>query len=125
MPSRYTAEMSNADAREQARRLGVKYASIPIEPAFQAFLGMLANEFAGLPADVTEENIQARCRGILLMAVSNKTGQDPADHRQQERGLGGLRDALRGHGGGVRADQGRAQDRSSTAWPSGATVRGR
>ena len=75
MPSRYTAEMSNADAREQARRLGVKYASIPIEPAFQAFLGMLANEFAGLPADVTEENIQARCRGIVLMAVSNKTGK--------------------------------------------------
>jgi NAD+ synthase (glutamine-hydrolysing) len=75
MPSRYTAEMSNEDAREQARRLGVKYASIPIESAFQAFLGMLADEFAGLPADVTEENIQARCRGIVLMAVSNKTGK--------------------------------------------------
>ncbi len=75
MPSRYTADMSNEDAREQARRLGVKYACIPIEPAFDAFLGMLADEFAGLPADVTEENIQARCRGIVLMAVSNKTGK--------------------------------------------------
>jgi NAD+ synthase (glutamine-hydrolysing) len=75
MPSRYTAAMSNDDARDQARRLGVQYASIPIEPAFQAFLAMLAHEFAGLPADVTEENIQARCRGIVLMAVSNKTGR--------------------------------------------------
>ena len=75
MPSRYTADMSNEDAAEMARRLGVEYALIPIEPAFRAFLDMLADEFRGLPADVTEENIQARCRGILLMAVSNKTGR--------------------------------------------------
>ena len=75
MPSRYTAEMSNEDAAVMARRLGVEYSLIPIEPAFQAFLGMLADEFRGLPADVTEENIQARCRGIVLMAVSNKTGR--------------------------------------------------
>ena len=75
MPSRYTAEMSNEDAALQAGRLGVKRRLIPIGPAFDAFLGMLAEEFRGLPPDVTEENIQARCRGILLMAVSNKTGR--------------------------------------------------
>ncbi len=75
MPSRYTADMSNDDAITQARILGVKYRSIPIEPAFNAFLGMLADEFKGLPMDVTEENIQARCRGIILMAISNKSGR--------------------------------------------------
>jgi len=75
MPSRYTADISNEDAADMARRLGVEYSLIPIEPAFRAFLGMLEQEFRGLPADVTEENIQARCRGIVLMAVSNKTGR--------------------------------------------------
>ncbi len=72
MPSRYTADMSNQDALAQARTLGVRSSSIPIEPAFQAFLGMLEGTFAGAAPDVTEENIQARCRGILLMAISNK-----------------------------------------------------
>ena len=75
MPSRYTADMSNEDAVKQARRMGVKHSIIPIEPAFQAFLGMLEEEFAGQPMDVTEENIQARCRGIILMAISNKSGR--------------------------------------------------
>jgi NAD+ synthase (glutamine-hydrolysing) len=75
MPSRYTAEMSVDDALEQARTLGVEASIIPIEPAFEAFLGMLEEEFAGRPADVTEENIQARCRGIILMAISNKKGK--------------------------------------------------
>ncbi len=75
MPSRYTADMSNEDAVEEAGLLGVQYRSIPIEPAFTAFQEMLAEEFAGLPKDVTEENIQARCRGILLMAISNKKGK--------------------------------------------------
>jgi NAD+ synthase (glutamine-hydrolysing) len=55
--------------------MGVSYRSIPIEPAFRAFQAMLAPVFAGLPTDVTEENIQARCRGILLMAISNKKGR--------------------------------------------------
>lgn len=72
MPSRYTASMSLDDAQAQARALGVAHRIIPIEPAFQAFLGMLADEFAGKPVDVTEENIQARCRGLILMAISNK-----------------------------------------------------
>jgi NAD+ synthase (glutamine-hydrolysing) len=75
MPSRYTADMSNEDAAEQARILGVEHRTIPIEPAFKAFLGMLEPEFAGRPADVTEENIQARCRGVILMAISNKKGR--------------------------------------------------
>jgi NAD+ synthase (glutamine-hydrolysing) len=75
MPSRYTADMSNEDAAIQARNLGVRHGVIPIEPAFNTFLEMLADEFAGSQRDVTEENIQARCRGILLMAVSNKKGK--------------------------------------------------
>ncbi|QIK37902.1 NAD+ synthase [Caldichromatium japonicum] len=75
MPSRYTAAMSIEDALEEARHLGVKAHLIPIEPAFQTFMEMLAPVFAGQPADVTEENIQARCRGLILMALSNKLGK--------------------------------------------------
>lgn len=75
MPSRYTADISHADALEEARLLGVATRSVPIEPAFRTFLEMLEPTFAGQPADVTEENIQARCRGIILMAISNKTGR--------------------------------------------------
>ncbi len=75
MPSRYTADMSNEDAVKEADALGVEYHVIPIEPAFNTFLEMLAEEFAGTERDVTEENIQARCRGIILMAISNKKGK--------------------------------------------------
>ncbi len=75
MPSRYTAPMSTEDARAEADALGVRSQLIPIEPAFQAFLDMLGDLFAGLPADSTEENIQARCRGVILMAISNKHGR--------------------------------------------------
>jgi len=75
MPSRFTASMSLEDAKSQARALGVKYRVIPIEPMFEAFLAALAEEFKGLPRDTTEENIQARVRGVLLMAISNKTGR--------------------------------------------------
>ncbi len=72
MPSRYTADMSISDARDEAEALGVEFHVIPIEPAFNAFLDLLRDEFAGRSADTTEENIQARCRGVLLMAISNK-----------------------------------------------------
>lgn len=72
MPSRYTADMSVEDAELEAQALGVEYHVIPIEPAFQAFTGLLAEVFQGLAKDTTEENIQARCRGVLLMAISNK-----------------------------------------------------
>lgn len=75
MPSRYTADMSNEDARWEAEALGCTMHTIPIEPAFKTFLTMLESAFEGRPADLTEENIQARCRGILLMALSNKKGK--------------------------------------------------
>jgi NAD+ synthase (glutamine-hydrolysing) len=75
MPSRYTSDMSRTDAALQARTLGVRYSVIPIEGMFDATLAALAGEFAGLAPDTTEENIQARIRGLLLMAISNKTGR--------------------------------------------------
>jgi len=75
MPFRYTSEMSLEDAAEQAKTLGVGYQVLPIEAAVDAFLNTLSEPFAGLPTDTTEENLQARCRGVLLMALSNKTGQ--------------------------------------------------
>ncbi len=74
MPSRYTSDMSCTDAEQLANNLGVKHVTIPIEPAFKAFEGMLAKEFAGFEEDVTEENLQARIRGMILMAISNKKG---------------------------------------------------
>jgi NAD+ synthase (glutamine-hydrolysing) len=74
MPFRYTATMSQEDAALQAKTLGVRYDVVPIEPLYDATVAQLAGLFAGLDGDVTEENIQARCRGLLLMAVSNKTG---------------------------------------------------
>lgn len=74
MPFRYTAEISMEDAEKQAAALGVKYSVKPIEPMYQAFEATLAEDFAGYEADVTEENLQARIRGTLLMALSNKTG---------------------------------------------------
>jgi NAD+ synthase (glutamine-hydrolysing) len=73
MPYLYTADMSIEDAEEQARTLGVTYSVLPIAPMVDATLGTLEDMFAGMPQDATEENIQARCRGILLMAISNKT----------------------------------------------------
>ena len=74
MPSAYTARMSLDDAAEMARRVGVRYDVIPIGPVFDAFRAALAPQFAGRAADVTEENLQARVRGTLLMALSNKFG---------------------------------------------------
>jgi NAD+ synthase (glutamine-hydrolysing) len=75
MPSRYTSRMSREDALEQALLLGVRYDTLSIEPMFETTLRVLDGLFAGLPADATEENIQARCRGVLLMAISNKLGE--------------------------------------------------
>lgn len=72
MPSRYTSQMSLADAEQQAGMLGVRYDVLSIETIFETTLGVLADVFDGLAPDATEENIQARCRGILLMALSNK-----------------------------------------------------
>ena len=75
MPSMYTSEMSKEDSQALCRALGVKYHTISIDPLFNAFLHQLDELFRGLPVDATEENIQARCRGVILMAVSNKTGK--------------------------------------------------
>jgi NAD+ synthase (glutamine-hydrolysing) len=75
MPSRYTARMSVDDATEQARQLGVRLSVISIEAMFEAALAALKDEFAGTRPDTAEENIQSRCRGVLLMAISNKTGR--------------------------------------------------
>ncbi len=75
MPSRYTSSMSREDAAAQAQALGVSLSSISIENMFAATLEALQKEFAGRAPDATEENIQARCRGVLLMAISNKTGR--------------------------------------------------
>jgi len=74
MPSPYTADISWIDARDMAQRMGVRYDEISIVPQFEAFKASLAQEFAGRPEDTTEENIQARIRGTLLMALSNKFG---------------------------------------------------
>jgi NAD+ synthase (glutamine-hydrolysing) len=75
MPSRFTSQMSLDDAELQARSLGVRYDVLSIEPMFDTTLGVLGGVFAGLAPDTTEENIQARCRGVLLMAISNKLGE--------------------------------------------------
>jgi len=72
MPSRYTAQMSLDDAREEAEILAVDYREISIEPTFNAFLESMKDSFENTEPDTTEENIQARCRGVILMALSNK-----------------------------------------------------
>ncbi len=72
MPFRYTAQMSVDDAAEQSRTLGVRHKVISIEPMYETFMEALAEEFDGLAPDTTEENLQARCRGVLLMSISNK-----------------------------------------------------
>jgi NAD+ synthase (glutamine-hydrolysing) len=74
MPSDYTADISVEDSRDMVKRLGVRYSEIPIKPIFDAFMAQLAGEFAGQASDTTEENLQARARGTLLMALSNKFG---------------------------------------------------
>ncbi|MBR7069475.1 MAG: NAD+ synthase [Oxalobacter sp.] len=74
MPSQYTSDISNTDAADMAKRLDVRCDTLPITTCFSAFNQTLAAQFSGLPEDVTEENLQARIRGTLLMALSNKTG---------------------------------------------------
>jgi len=74
MPSPYTADISWIDARDMAERVGVRYDEISIAPQFEAFKAALAPAFAGRAEDTTEENLQARIRGTLLMGLSNKFG---------------------------------------------------
>ena len=75
MPSRYTSHMSVEDAEEEVRLLGVSYSVLSIEGMFEATLATLRAEFAGRKPDASEENIQSRCRMLLLMGISNKTGR--------------------------------------------------
>ena len=75
MPSCYTLDMSVEDAQQQTETLGINFKVIPIEKPFNTFLELLKDEFEGKAVDATEENIQARCRGLLLMAISNKKGK--------------------------------------------------
>lgn len=75
MPSRHTQQMSIDDAKEQAEALGVRWTIVSIEPIYEAILSQLESEFANYDTDVTEENIQARCRGLIMMAISNKKGK--------------------------------------------------
>lgn len=72
MPFRYTSQMSLEDAKAEADILGVSYKVRPIEPMYEAFMSVLAPDFEGTARDTTEENLQARCRGVMLMALSNK-----------------------------------------------------
>jgi len=74
MPSEFTSEMSVTDAEDMAQRVNVRYSSLAIGPLFEHFRETLAGEFAGMPFDAAEENLQARIRGMLLMALSNKFG---------------------------------------------------
>ena len=74
LPFRFTAQVSQDDAAKLARSLGIRYEVLPIADAVNGFEKILSGAFAGLPRDITEENLQARARGTLLMAISNKTG---------------------------------------------------
>ena len=89
MPSRYTAQMSVDDAAAEAEALGCRFDNISIEPSFAAFNDSLQALFAGREADLTEENLQSRCRGALLMALSNKFGHMVlATGNKSEMGVG-------------------------------------
>ena len=84
MPFEYTSRLSLDVAAQQANTQGVSYKVIAINEIYGAFMNALNEEFAGYDADVSEQNIQARARGVLLMAISNKKGLAGSDHRQQE-----------------------------------------
>ena len=109
MPSPYSSEGTRADARAIAANLGCRFEEIPIADAMAAYDEMLAEAFAGREPDIAEENVQARIRGNVVMALSNKFGCARAHHRQQVRAVGGLRHALRRHGGRLRGAEGRVQ----------------
>ncbi len=92
-----------------ARGCKVKHSEISIEGMFEATLAALKDEFAGRAPDTAEENIQSRCRGVLLDGHFQQDRQDAAHHGQQERNGGGLRDPVRRHGGRLRPHQGLQQ----------------
>ena len=109
MPSRYTSQMSKDDAALQAKWLGVEHSEISIEGMFEATLAALKDEFAGRAPDTTEENIQAALPRRAIDGHFQQDRQDAAHHGQQERNVGGLCHAVRGHGRRLRAHQGLQQ----------------
>jgi NAD+ synthase len=110
LPYAYTSRESLVDAEECARLLGVRYDVVPIKQPVEGFLSALAPMFEGTPPGITEENLQSRTRGVILMAISNKFGSHGADHRQQVRDVGGLCHAVWRHERRLQPDQGRLQD---------------
>ena len=110
MPSPYSSRGSIEDATELATRLGIRTLTLPIEPAMRAMEATLAPAFEGCPRDVTEENIQARIRGNLLMALSNKRQRAAAHHRKQIGAVGRLLHAVRRHVRRAGRDCRRAED---------------
>ena len=111
MPSRYSSEGSLTDSRALADNLACRYDAVPIEPVFTAFLDSLAPLFGEASSNVAEENLQARIRGTLLMAISNKFGGMVVVDREQVGDGRRLRHPVRRHGWRVRGAQGRIQDR--------------
>jgi NAD+ synthase (glutamine-hydrolysing) len=112
MPSQFTLPMSIEDASQLAEALGVRHDVLPVKPAFDAFLSTLSAEFRGLPWDTTEENLQARIRGTLLMALSNKYGSIVLTTGNKSRPRSATR-PLRRSGRRVRRDQGHPEDSST------------
>ena len=110
MPSPHSSDETQADARAIAVNLGANLIEIPIADPMEAYERALAERFAGTEPDIAEENLQARIRGTLLMALSNKFGWLVLTTGNKSRDGGRLRDALRRHGGRPGGDQGRAQD---------------
>jgi NAD+ synthase (glutamine-hydrolysing) len=109
MPSRYTSQMSKDDAAQQAEWLQVKHSEISIEGMFEATLAALSGEFAGRAPDTAEENIQSRCRGVLLMGISNKTGKILLTTGNKSEMSVGYATLVRRHGRRLRAHQGLQQ----------------
>ncbi len=116
LPYRYTSQDSLVDAAACAKALGVRYDMVPIEEPVGGLPQTLTPMFAGTKRDITEENLQSRARGTILMAISNKFGVDGADDRQQVRNVGRLCHALWRHERRLQSDQGSLQDGGLPAW---------
>ena len=123
LPYRYTSERVAAGRRRTApRRSASATTSLPIAAPVEGFEAALQPLFAGTPRDITEENLQSRARGTILMAISNKFGADGGDDRQQVRDVGRLRHALRRHERRLQPDQGPLQDGGLSPRPRCATA---
>ncbi len=104
------SDESLLDAQACAKALGIRYDKVSIEPAVAGITWGLKDMFAGTEPGITEENLQSRVRGTILMAISNKFGSHGRDDRQQERNVGRLCNSLRRHERRLQSDQGSLQD---------------